>query len=135
MTTVNIKFDVDAEWIELLISLRCREGVTDYETWTDEMIPKYVQEELKESKEAVQPNSLEDTIPQKTSYNYVGFEWEIRNVQLFVLYHIIHKRDGFKWLLQENQNVVVYNDLSAVQPALFNMLLKSDIDFDQNSLR
>lgn len=135
MTTVNIKFDVDAEWIELLISLRCREGVTDYETWTDEMIPKYVQEELKESKEAVQPNSLEDTIPQKTSYNYVGFEWEIRNVQLFVLYHIILKRDGFKWLLQENQNVVVYNDLSAVQPALFNMLLKSDIDFDQNSLR
>lgn len=54
---------------------------------------------------------------------------------LFVSYLSILERHGLAWLLERNQKVAVDHVLSAIRTVSLKTLLKSDLDFDQQSLQ
>lgn len=64
---MNVKFYVDAKWIESLIVLGFIEGVNDYDTLTDEVLRKFLEDKSKESKEVL--NLVHDIVAKKLRAN------------------------------------------------------------------
>lgn len=91
---VNLKFCVNAEWIESLIALSFIGGVTDYKDLEDNTLREYLEKESEESKEVINLDTLDEIVKKelKTDMSDSNAKSLIRN--LFVSYHSILKRNG-----------------------------------------
>lgn len=132
---VNLKFCVDAEWIESLIALDFLDDVTTYEELSDTRLRAYLDDKAVESKEVVTLDVLDDLVAKELRINMADSNAQSRIENLFISYHTLLRRHGLSWLLTDNQKLAVHHVLSAIRPEILRSRLESDLDFSHHHLR
>eukprot|EP00171_Calliarthron_tuberculosum_P004017 IDg4017t1 len=66
---VQVKFCVDAEWIESLIDLGILDNVTSYDELTDDQLQTYFDKKAEESKEVLSLEKLDDLVAKQLRIN------------------------------------------------------------------
>lgn len=135
ISPVNLKFCVDAEWIDSLIALGFIESISTVEELTDALLRDYLNGEAQESKEVMNLHSLDDIVKKELRTDMSDSNAKSRMRNLFVSYRAILKRHGVAWLLEDNQKVAVDHVLSAIRPTSVKERLESDLEFAKYELK
>lgn len=132
---VELKFCVDAEWLESRIALGFLKEATDYATLTDDQVRAFLDKRCKESKKTVTLEQLDRIVAQKLRTNMGNRDAEARMEDLFTDYHTLLQRSGLGWLIKDNPKIAVYHVLSAIRPQNLADRLTADLSFGEYELR
>lgn len=86
---VNLKFCVEAEWVESVIALNFLDPFLKYDDVTYERSRKDLDDEIIESKEVVSLDVLDDLAAKELHINTADSNAQSRNEDLFVAYRMI----------------------------------------------
>lgn len=132
---VELKFCVDAEWIESRIALGFITEAQDYASLTDEIIRAFLDKRSAESKKTISLAQLDNIVKHKLRTNMANHDAEARMEDLFTDYHTLLSRNGLVWLITDNPKVAVQHVLSAIRPQTLFDRLTADLEFAEYELR
>ena len=132
---VNLKFCVDAEWLESTVALGFIEPIDTVEQLTDERFRAYLDSKAEESKEVVSLSKLDELVSQELRTDMRDANATSRIQNLFINYMTLLRRHGLSWIIKENQKVAVGHVLSAIRPTSLQSRLDSDLQFSHHDLR
>ena len=124
---VNLKFCVDAEWLESTVALGFIEPIDTVEQLTDERFRAYLDSKAEDSKEVVSLSKLDELVSQELRTDMRDANATSRIQNLFVNYMTLLRRHGLSWIIKENQKVAVGHVLSAIRPTALQSRLDSDL--------
>lgn len=116
ISPVHLKFCVDADWIESLLTLGFIADTSSYEDLTDELLRSYLEKKAEESKEVVTIDTLDKLVEDKLRIDMTDSDARSRIENLFVSYLTLLPRNGLSWIIKENEKVAVYHVLSSIRP-------------------
>lgn len=132
---VDLKFCVNVEFVELSSALDFILDVTNYAELTDEQVREFLRERLKESKEVVNLDKLDEALKAELSTNMKNSNATAYMQDLFSSYITILSRYGLRWIITEYEKVAVQHAISTVWPILLKNRLKSDLFFSYHPLK
>lgn len=132
---VELKFCVEAEFLESSVALDFISDMYHYTQITNEQVPSLIDERCKESKETVTLEQLDTTVLQKLQVYMKNNNAKVRMQDLFSNYRTLLIRNSLKWILDENQEVTVENVLSAIRSKSIKDFVTNDLLFLKLELR
>lgn len=133
-TPVRLQFCVDQEWLESIIDLGLITGVDTFSALSDSTLREYLSLKAEESREVITMEKLDKLVQDELHINMADKDARSRMESLFVSYQSLLRRNGLKWLTQENQTVAVMHVLSAVRPVSLQIRLRSDLSLTHHRL-
>lgn len=131
----NLKFCVDAEFLESKIALGFIEDVKDFASLTDAQLRTFLEERSKESKTVVTLDKLDSIVESDLRTNMKETSASTRMEDLFTSYHTILSRHALKWIISDNQKVAVQHFLLSIRPNSLRERLESDLSFSHHELK
>lgn len=116
VTPVQLKFCVDAEWIESLIELGFIDGVSLYDDLSKQVLRDYLEKKSEESKNATTIDALGKLVTNNLRIDMTDTNARSRIENLFESYHVLLRRNRLSWLTKDNEKICVYHILSAIRP-------------------
>lgn len=138
---VNLKFCVDADYLESVIELGLikdgddQDAVTSVEALTSRTLRSFLNSKVKENKDTVDLSSLDSIIKSQLKMDMSDRNAQSRVENLFISYRTLLRRNGLGWIVSANQKVAVQHVLSAVRPASLQARLKSNLEFSHTELK
>lgn len=135
VSPVEIKFCVDVDFLGSSIDLGFIDGADSYDTITSDLVRSFLESRAKESKEIITLKKLDKIVAEELRMNMWNTDATARMQDLFSQYHTILRRNGLKWIINENQKIAVGQVLSAIQPLVLRDRLTSDLLFSHHHLK
>lgn len=135
VTPVNLKFCVDAEWLESMIELDFIEDVDSYDGLSDGILRAYLEKKAETAKDVITMSVLDEIVRKDLRMNMHDANATSRIESVFVGYHQILRRNGLSWIVKDNQKVAVSHVLSAIRPLSLRTRLESDLELSHHELK
>lgn len=100
---VNLKFCVDAEYLQSTIDLGFIDDVDSYDNLNDDVLRAYLYKKGEECKESVNLSTFDSIISKELKMDMSDKNATSRVQNLFVLYHTLLRRNGVSWLITSNR--------------------------------
>lgn len=135
MQPVNLKFCVDAEWLESTVALGLIENIDNLDELSDTLLRAYLDSKAVDQKSSLTLDMLDSIIGKELCMVMTDKSAKARMESLFVSYLSILRRNGLAWVPKVCPKVAVNNVLSAVKPGNLQESLQSDLRFAHQDLR
>ena len=112
----NLKYCLDAEYLQAAILLKRITNVESYDALTDEQLRVFLENKSKESENTITLASLDKIISNSLRMNMNDRDASSRMEGLFISYIMILRRNGLSWVPEKNQKVAVKHVLTAIRP-------------------
>ena len=113
---VNLKFCLDAEYIQSALSLGFIEGAATYNELSDARLRAYREKKAMSSKSTATLSTLDKLGKEQLWMNMSDRSAISRLQQLLIGYETLLRQSGLLRILDTNQKVAVFHVLSAIRP-------------------
>lgn len=132
---VNLKFCVDADWLESAVTLGFINDAESVDEVTDSILREYLDTKAEASKDTVTVDSIDALVDKELKMDMSDRSATSRMEALFAMYTTMLRRNGLSWICKDNQKMAVYHIMGAVKPKSLHDRLESDLNLAYYHLR
>lgn len=132
---IELKFCVDAGYLESLIDLELIKNCSSYEDLTDAVLKTYLESEAEVESKTSGIEKLDELVEKNLRMDMRNPSCMSRMKDLFVCYNLLLKNNGLSWVKEKTPKLAINHIVSAIRPKNLQIRIERDLKYTKSELK